>query len=501
MVPYILPERKLTLRDRVASVLRGSSIERKEGLPMQALSGERLDAWWGGTEDAVWEGASFQNFVRLAYKQNSAVFSVIQALATGFAEAPIAVYEKATKEKVSEGVDRTADQIYQLFHNPNPDMGEKEMWLHIMTYTPLGGNGYLYMARSKAGVPVQLWPYHHGKMRPVPMGGDNPESWVASYSYDLGSGNYRYLPKEDVLHFKWMPDPDTPYVGQSPMEPVWREVLSDNELTRFIKALVQNDATPRGVLTTPSGLTLNKQAKQDIKLNWKRMFGGNNAGDVAIMEGGLTYVRLALNMQELQTDLIRKVPEARIAAAFKIHPVIAHLNVGLDKSTYSNYEEARQQFTEETLVPLWDLVASELNQDLMPELDPSGRFYLGFDTTQVESLKENTNQKAQWVIQAYAAGIPTLNQALQSLGWPTVETADGDERHSAPAPVAPLGLPAPTDGAPPDSEMVKAVQRFLETKAKQEETRKKLEAKIQSGVQAHLEDMYKRVAQKIEDAA
>jgi HK97 family phage portal protein len=493
----------MTLRDRVAGLIRGS-VERKDGLPIQGLSGERLDAWWGGTDDATWEGASFENFVRLAYKQNSAVFSVIQALATGFAEAPIAVHDSQNDEIVRPRKNAQADQIYALFNKPNPIMGQKEFWLYMMTYIPLGGNGYAYMARSKAGIPVELWPYHHGKMRPVPMVGDNPPSWIDHFSYDLGSGQYRTIPTEDVLHIKWMPDPDFPYQGQSPMEPVWRETMTDNELTRFIKALLQNDAVPRGLLTVPAGLTLPKQVKQDLKLNWKRMFGGNNAGDIAIMEGGATYTRLSMLLNEMQTDIIRAVPEARIAAAFKVPPIVAHLNVGLNKATYSNYEEARQQFTEETLVPLWDLVASEFNQGLMPEIDPSGRFYLAFDTGKVEALKENVNDKATWVTAGYAGGILTLNQALTMLGLEPVDGPEGDTRlavaGSPGAAPAPAALPAPAStGA--DSDVVKSIQRFLETKAKQEQTRKKIQDEIQSGVQTKIEDVYKRVAAKIEDVA
>lgn len=416
-----------------------ATVRYKEGsLAMQAMSGENLDAWWSGAESASWSGASYDNFVRIAYKENSAAFACIQALATGFAEPPIAVHDADTKEIVKKPRGYTQGQggpvgaLYNLFRAPNPMMGEKDLWLYFGTYLPLGGNSFLYKARSRSGLPVQLWPYHAGKMRAVPQAGDNPQSWVDHFAYDLGQGQSRVIPVEDVIHSKWMPDPAAQWQGQAPLEPIWREILTDNELTRFIKALLQNDATPRGVLTIPAGMAMRPGAKEDAKLNWKRKFGGNNAGDIAVLEGGMTYTRVALSLQELQSDLLRRVPEARIASALKVPPIVAHLNVGLEKSTYANYEEARAQFTEETLKPLWALVESTLNHSLMPEFDPSGRYYLAFDTSQVEALKENVNDKATWVVTGYKEGILSLNQALSLVGEQTVDGPEGDLRLAVP---------------------------------------------------------------------
>ena len=48
----------------------------------------------------------------------------------------------------------------------------------------------------------------------------------------------------------------------------------------------------------------------------------------------------------------------------RVPPIIAGLNVGLERSTFANYSEAVTHFTTGTLVPLWRIVASEVEADL-----------------------------------------------------------------------------------------------------------------------------------------
>jgi HK97 family phage portal protein len=497
--------------------------ERKEALGLSSLSTEIIDAW----RDATWAGVSFENFVELAYRQNSAVFATIQTWATAFIEPPLCVYDTKTKEKVEPGTgNHVADHLYSLIKNPNPEMGEKELWLYMATYTPLGGNGYLAKYRSQAKIVTQLWPYHHGKLKPVPMVGEKPERWISHYRYSLGGGQHRTIPVEDVIHLKWMPDPNKQWQGISALEPVWREVLSDNELTRFVKAMLENDAVPRTALKLPGGILLNPKQLAEMRRDWRLMLGGKNRGDVAILQAGMEIERLALNMQELATDALRRIDESRIAACLGMHPAVVPLYVGLEKNTYNNNEEAQRDFTNRRLVPRWEMLGSELSKALVPEMDPRERIYLAFDLTKVKALAENVNEKAKWVIPAYKSSLPTLNEALTALGFATLKGPEGDERYKAPAPVLPA--PAPGKGkekgdnegdqdngkeAGGDADGSKASGRkalpllaagrsLIEYKAgKKKATRESIERRIEKAVARYIEDEIEALADLVEEAA
>jgi hypothetical protein len=62
---------------------------------------------------------------------------------------------------------------------------------------------------------------------------------------------------------------------------------------------------------------------------------------VGIVEGGATINRMALNLQELAIEALRRIPESRIAGALRVPAALAGLYVGLEKMTYSNFQEAR----------------------------------------------------------------------------------------------------------------------------------------------------------------
>ena len=81
---------------------------------------------------------------------------------------------------------------------------------------------------------------------------------------------------------------------------------------------------------------------------------------------------MSLNLQEMAFEAMAKLPESRIAAVMRVPPIIARLNVGLDRSTFSNYGEARKAFAQDTLATLWRLVSSEITADLLPSSGMGG---------------------------------------------------------------------------------------------------------------------------------
>lgn len=364
---------------------------------------------------------TFRSLTYDGYRKNGAFFACVSALAMSFPEPPLGVWD-------DEGADAkrlSAHPLRFLLRRPNPLMGEDEMAIWTIVYMAIGGNAYWHKVRDRRGQVVELWPYHAGQISPVPGG----PTWISGYEFDDGAGHKTPIPTEDVVHFKWpSPDPTQPWMAQPPLLAAAREVDTDNEATRYLMALLRNDAVPRTMILTPADSLLDTESKRRLKEQFARTYGGDGRGDVAILDGGATVQRLSLNLEEMAFEALHRIPEARIASAMRVPPIVAGLNVGLERSTYSNYGEAVTHFTTGTLVPLWRIVASEVEADLGGEFPTSGRtgggVYVRHDLSQVQALQEDEAAKWQRVDTAVKGGYLTVNQALTMLGQQSVNGGD-----------------------------------------------------------------------------
>lgn len=398
------------------------------------------------------------------YKKNSAFFACLSALSFAFIEPSLKVYD-AEKQEILKHPTR------KLILRPNDLMGEQELLFHTIVYMGIGGNAFWYKLRNNQGQVIGLIPYHIGNILPVPNSESVPDkdgriSWILRYDYDDGTGQKLPISKENIVHFKWpLPDVGQAWLAQAPILSAAREVDTDNEATRYLKAILQNDAIPRVVMYVPAESNLDLDDPEKInrfKSQFRQKYGGDNRGDLAIITGGAKLERISLNLEELAFEALHRIPETRIAAALRVPPIVAGLNTGLERSTYSNYGEAVEHFTRGTLAPLWRLVASEIDADT--DLNPNGDM-VRFDLSEVQALQEDATAKWARLQAAFNSGAITVNDFLAGISLPALMTG-GDVRlmdsgkvlvdlatntfTPVSAPPPPPMLPAPVDEVPDD---------------------------------------------------
>ena len=352
---------------------------------------------------------TFRRLVTDGYQKNAAVFACVSALAFAFPEPPLQVYD-------GEGDDAPIipdHPLRALLKNPNPLMGEAELMVITMAYLAIGGNAYWHKIRDRRGRVIEVWPYHAGHLSAVPGG----ETWIRRYEFTDGGAQLTPVETSEVVHFKWpSPDPLQPWQAQPPLMAAASEVDTDTEATRYLFALLKNDAVPRTVLTIPAERYLNDDEVRRTKAQWRERYGGSNRGDVAILEAGMKVDRLGLDLQQLAFEALHRIPETRIAAAFRVPAIVAGLSAGLERSTYANYGQARTAFTRDTLGPLWRIVGSEIGADLLPELrGPQGD--ARFDLKRVSALKEDTDKQWGRITGAWRDDLLTKNEARTALGY------------------------------------------------------------------------------------
>jgi len=109
------------------------------------------------------------------------------------------------------------------------------------------------------------------------------------------------------------------------------------------------------------------------------------------------------------------IPEAHICAVMRVPPIIAGLNVGLQRSTFSNYGEARMAFTQDTMAPLWMMAAGALRAGLADEF--GNGVHLRHDLGKVQALQENQNDKWSRVDTALNSGYLSFQETRAALGY------------------------------------------------------------------------------------
>lgn len=280
-----------------------------------------------------------------------------------------------------------------------------------MTYLCIGGNVYYHKLRNNAGAVIELRPYSDANFAPVLDEYGN----IRAYHYYNGSNTWE-VPKDDVIHIRgfWV-DPAISYAGGSPIVLASTTIESYNEASGTIFSIHKNDAMPKTLVIYDEELS-----PEQISLaerSFKRKYGGERRGSVGHMWGVKSVERLALDYQELGMESTFSQYEARICGVYRVHPIIAYTYAGIMSSTYSNAEQASKDFTDMVRVPLWQMIADQINtQFAIPEFGVE----VAFDLSTVEALKPSEDQQRTTAIAAFTAGVLTLNEAREAFGLEAV---------------------------------------------------------------------------------
>lgn len=351
---------------------------------------------------------STEKLVREGYKQNSAVSACATTLQLTFPEPPLL----AGVEEDGRFIPDHSHEIMKLLRNPNPDMGMAEFLQFAITYSPIGGNTYIWKQRSNSGKVIAMWLFSDLQFTPVP-GRTTEEGLVAYYEYDAGDGKKLAIMKDDVIQWKWMIDPENPSKGIGAIALSAREVDRDSEAASYIFSLLKNNSVPPVVITLEPGDDPTQEEMDAMGRKWVAKHG---KGQPAFITNGMKVDQLGYDLNKLAAETLADVPETRIAANFHVPPSVAGLNVGVKRSDYGD-TAARKAFTEQTLMALWRSFASEMYNGLKDEFpNLPANFTLQFDLQNVGALQELKKDQRTSVNEIWKSGLVTRAEAKQMLG-------------------------------------------------------------------------------------
>ena len=251
-----------------------------------------------------------------------------------------------------------------------------------------------------------------------------PGSYGAeSYIYDVDGKDYM-LPKDDVCHLA-LPNPSGDLYGLSPLQTLARTVNLDSAMTDFAKVYFQNAGVPSGLLKLKRRLQTQEEAAT-IRARWRSQFGGkNNFHRVAILDEDADYQQMASAPKDMALSELHNLTESRICSVFQVPAILIGANVGLQRSTYSNYREARMAFHSETLEPMVARILDHLNFYITDQ-EYGGPEYITVNWAAMRASLDDRTSETTRGNALFTGGVITLNEARSTLGFEAI--AGGDVR-------------------------------------------------------------------------
>lgn len=405
---------------------------------------DRSRGWWWG----------FVGRTRYDYQidvgdgtSNAIVMTCIDWVCRVFPEAPIVV---ASINADGEDVPQPRHPMKLLLDMPNEYYPGELLWSATLADRGLSGNAYWVKRRSAQDRVVELYWVPSDTMEPRWEGND----FITYYEYRPDSTVEPIrIPVRDVVHFRYPRfDKRNNRKGASPLAPLLREIFTDDEAANWTASTLRNAGVPPVVLSPANAdLTPTREELEETKSRYQDVTTGDNRGKVLVMTGATKVDRLGFSPTEMDLRELRRIPEERIPAAFGLNAMVLSLGAGLDRSTYSNYEQAFRSAYRGNIVPTQRLMASELETQLLADFGAIERLKLEFDTSKVQELQEDEDAKHARFREDLNAGGISLNEFRDAIGLDPLDGEDGDVFYipstvtpTNPDELIPEALPQPT---------------------------------------------------------
>ncbi len=350
------------------------------------------------------------------YKANEIVYACISKRAKAISEAGLMVYDTTgeTKERDEQHA------LAQLIRKPNERVTEEEFWQISEIYLLIAGFSAWEKEYNRLGEVINLWP-----MRPdwcsFYRGQGSPLRAIRYQPYGLPPVD---IPAEKVLIFQYF-DPIFPLLkGFSPVMAAYKSIGVDNNATDFLNQFFRDGAQVSGLLKTTQ--SIGDVEGERIRRRWTQQHGGvGNWGQPAVLGSGIEYQQMGLNFRDMQFGDLDARSESRICSVMEVPPILVGAKVGLDRSTFSNFSEARKAFYEETVTPEWRFMASQVREQLLPDFeDDTESWSVAFDIAQVKALQEDRTASWARAVSAATAGLVTRDEARAEMGLDPIDEVD-----------------------------------------------------------------------------
>lgn len=349
---------------------------------------------------------------RQRYLNNEMVFACVDIIGDASNQIRIEVKNQRGGSKVPD------HPLQQLIRRPNPFMTESDLMEGIIKLQLLAGRCVLEKERDRSGRVIGLWPLRPDFLTLIPSATGN---YIAGFEYGPAGSQKKFIPYIDTVDMPlW--DPIHPLIALNPRAPVsqgMRVIDTDSQATDYVKLLFEKGGIPPGLLTTDQSLMPTQV--EELRASWLNRYGGWTKWTApAILSRGASYQKIGMSFSEMGFDYLDRRNESRIAAAFKIPPIVAGFYVGLEKSNYDNYLTARKAWWQDSLLPRFRYILDRLMLELVSAEFAGQGVILEYNLDGVYALQEDKDMKWRLFADALRAGGITVNEYREGLGYATI---------------------------------------------------------------------------------
>ncbi len=356
---------------------------------------------------AKWTDKNYENYIKETYMKNVISFRCIFYVATCLAQVKWGLFQ----EQDTERIELTNTDYNKLLKRANPFDSYVVLIQKVISYLMITGNTYI--EKVMAGKKIkELYCLRPDKIQ-IKLNERTGE--IGKYVYDQKI-EFEVNPitlKSDLLQIKLF-NPDDDFFGMSITEPTAREIDSSNEAIEWQKKMLENEGRP-GMAVLVEYLSEEQYDRLEKRLNDKYR-GSSNAGKTIILEGEGTKDIKPYSWSPKEMDWIESNRELarRVCLGYGVPPML--LGIPGD-NTYSNMQEARAAFWEETIIYYLNLLKGELNNWLFED----DKIFLDYDISQVPAMAYK--QELIWT-RIKDANFLTINEKREAVGMERIEGGD-----------------------------------------------------------------------------
>ncbi len=221
-------------------------------------------------------------------------------------------------------------------------------------------------------------------------------------------GHREFRPEAMIYHR--LPNPlDDLGPGVSPARVALHVARLACSANAYASRFFSSGAVPAVILTTDQPIP--DAEVERVRSVWDRLFGGvRNAFRTAVLRSGLKPTIIGSQFKDVMMTDVLMAARQQIAVAFGIPQTLIE-----DAANFATAREHKLNFYYETIFPEADLIAEGLNRQLFAPLGLKFRFCY----EAVEAVQQDEATKAMAIVQLAEAGIISVSEAREVLGYET----------------------------------------------------------------------------------
>jgi phage portal protein BeeE len=178
--------------------------------------------------------------------------------------------------------------------------------------------------------------------------------------------------------------------GRSKLRSVRREIEQYIAIATNNLAILDNGMRPSGTIETPDGEVLTDEQFEAIREQVVNFYsGGQNAGNVLILDNGLTFNPIASSVKDMDFPVLTRTTTITIFNRYKVPlPLVTPENM-----TLANMETAKLNLYDNTVLPLGARMFRELTNFLGPRFGIGEDEVIAADLSQISALQIRRNQE------------------------------------------------------------------------------------------------------------